>query len=634
MDMHTLIPVHIAAVDDAAPRQYFDPATVVSRDAQGNPVSRYVDPSWDYRSQSTDGTAAASLHFFRSGATADPRLGAVIREQHKALMWLHIDGGKMRALKTVKHANHAAGRWAELACARGVQLFELLSQPEWVAEQSASLNPTYLNQTPPLIQTLWRHRKALCPELHLPLQELKRVIAAKAAERPESRQTPLIPSRVYTAILGGLLARLDLIEAELDGLLDAYRQSMAASREAVGSKTQRTTSRAKALAPVFEGMQALGYDAAQDGALDHFIAARINLHQSSLMHTVAAFSGMRVGELKILPLHDVLEPFEDRGGTHWMIKGYTHKLERGVKKPTSWITSREGRRAVLLAERIARAILDEVGGEPAAGQQALLFPSTANPYRAKDQRTITDNQSRLAEIICPVVEQYDIEELDRMELERGWQREGIEVGRRWPLAFHQLRRSLSVYAHRSGMVSLPSLKAQLQHITDEMRAYYADGYSRAKNVVFDKDHFSHEWNSAKAESGYFGYVLGLLFSEDKPLGQGARRMGEVVETRSREETLQLFKDGKLAYRETALGGCMATDECKERPLGPIPLHCLEKDCENLVVQPKRLDYVIRTQQAVVATLERNELGSVEHRMEANDLQVLLRARQRLTQEVV
>jgi hypothetical protein len=631
MDMHSLKPVHTAAVDDAAPPQYFDPATVVSRDAQGNPVSRYGDPSWDYSSQSTDGTSAATLHFFRAGPTADPRLGAVIREQHKALIWQHIDGGKMRAPKTVMLANRAAGRWAELACARGLQLFELLSQPEWVAEESVSLNQAYLGQTPALIQTLWRHRRALCPELHLPLQELKRVIAAEAAKRPENRQTPLIPSRVYTAILGGLLTRLDQIEAELDGLLDAYRQSMAASREAAGTKQQRQTFRAGALATVSERMQALGYDPASNEALDRFIAGRINLHQSSLMHTVAAFSGMRVGEVRILPLHDVLEPFEDRGSTHWMINGYTHKLERGVKRPTSWITSREGRRAVLLAERIARAILDEVGGAPAAGQQALLFPSSANPYRAKAQQAITDYQARLVEIICPVVEQHDIDELDSLELERGWQREGIEVGRRWPLAFHQLRRSLSVYAHRSGMVSLPSLKAQLQHITDEMRAYYADGYSRAKNVVFDKDHFSHEWNSAKAESSYFGYVLGLLFAEDEPLGQGARRMGQVVETRSREETLQLFKDGKLAYRETALGGCVATDECKERPLGPIPLHCLEKDCENLVVQPKRLDYVIRTQQTVVATLERNEPGSVEHRMEANDLQVLLRARQRLAQ---
>ncbi len=51
-------------------------------------------------------------------------------------------------------------------------------------------------------------------------------------------------------------------------------------------------------------------------------------------------------------------------------------------------------------------------------------------------------------------------------------REGIEVGKPWPLTFHQYRRSLSVYAHRSGMVSLPALNGQLQHITDEMRAYF------------------------------------------------------------------------------------------------------------------------------------------------------------------
>lgn len=231
-------------------------------------------------------------------------------------------------------------------------------------------------------------------------------------------------------------------------------------------------------------------------------------------------------------------------------------------------------------------------------------------------------------MVCPVVTQVDIDELNELELSRGWQHEGIEVGKRWPLTFHQLRRSLSVYAHRSGMVSLPALKAQLQHITDEMRAYYADGYSRAVNLVFDKEHFSHEWNAARAESSYFGYTLGLLFSDDELFGRGAERMAKTVANRSREETLGLFRDGKLAYRETALGGCISTEECQARPLEPIPFDCLETDCVNQVILSKRLDHVVRTQQAVVSSLERSEAGSVEHRLEANNLRVLLKVQQR------
>jgi hypothetical protein len=49
----------------------------------------------------------------------------------------------------------------------------------------------------------------------------------------------------------------------------------------------------------------------------------------------------------------------------------------------------------------------------------------------------------------------------------------------------------------------------------------------------------------------------------------------------------------------------------------------------LVVSSKRLDHVIRSQEMVVAMLERDEAGSVEHRLEANNLRVLLKARRQL-----
>jgi len=51
------------------------------------------------------------------------------------------------------------------------------------------------------------------------------------------------------------------------------------------------------------------------------------------------------------------------------------------------------------------------------------------------------------------------------------------------------------------------------------------------------------------------------------------------------------------------------------------------------VSPKRLGHVIRSQEIVVATLERAECGSVEHRLEIGSLQVLLESRRRLTETV-
>lgn len=170
-------------------------------------------------------------------------------------------------------------------------------------------------------------------------------------------------------------------------------------------------------------------------------------------------------------------------------------------------------------------------------------------------------------------------------------------------------------------------------VTDEMRAYYSDGFCRAVNLVFDKEHFSHEWSAAKAESSFLAYSMALLFSDEDLIGEvggrGSARMKGAVSSRSRQETLGLFRDGKLAYRETVLGGCTAVEACDHTPLEPIPWNCLDKDCTNAVVFGKRLGLLIKTQETVVTTLARDEQGSVEHRLEADHLRVLLKARQRL-----
>lgn len=612
---------------------YFPVETIVSRDARGAPASYYGDASWDFRGTSTDAAKAQTLYFHPVGGAADPVLAARIREQHKALMWLYIDTGKVRAPLTLLRANYALLSWCKRAALRGVDLLAQLSRPEWIRGELSSMNRLYVSLTPGLVTTLLRNREKLPAHTDMQFRAVREALKKEAKDRPKCRQTPIIPSRIYCLILGNLIERMDSLEQEIDILLDAYRRSMAASRAvpASASMPQRTAFRANALADVAEAMRAMGYDSSSGAALDRFVAGRLTAHQLALMCTVVAFSGMRKGEVSILPLDGCLREFEHLGAMHYELHGFTHKLNNGQKTPTSWITSHQGARAVRLAERIGRAILSETRASPKAGQQALLFPSTANPYQSKSNETFNTALRKLRGLVCVFTEQPDVEELDRLELARDWQRNDIEVGKRWPLAFHQLRRSLAVYAHRSGMVTLPALKAQLQHITQEMALYYADGFSRARSLVFDKDHFSHEWNAAKAESSYFGYVLGLLFSDEDFLGGAtAQRMSGVVESRSREDTLRLFEQNKLAYRETVLGGCVSTDECKAQPLEPIPYDCLETNCPNVVVFSKRLEAVVRSQQVVVDTLEREDRNSVEHRLEVRHLEVLLKAQTRLT----
>ncbi|WP_131394547.1 hypothetical protein [Comamonas thiooxydans] len=615
----------------------YDPAdTPVAYNAAKQVVSYYGDDSWDLSSMSTDGTSAITLHAFTSpGTAAFSPLSLRIREQHKALMWRHMDKGKIRAPKTLRTANLALTAWCRKAENHEVDLFTFLTNPQWLTTESKDINPTYLYLTNPLLLTLWRHREELGVQTKIQLQMLKDVLSNETQSRPEYKQTPLIPSRVYCEILAGLTDRMQVIEDELDLLLGAYTLSKQTSRSIskIASGFHSRTQKKSLKLSITNDLKSIGYDPNGKEKIHQFINSRISLHQVSLMLVVAAFSGMRNGEVSILPLKNVLTEFEQYGSVHYEIQGYTHKLHNGVKRPASWITSHQGVRAIQLAQRIARTIEQEHDKPLKAGQQALLFPTTGNPSARRNGYSLDTYRDKIREIVCPLVVQTDIDELECLELSNSWESDDIIVGQRWPLTFHQLRRSLAVYAHRSGMVSLPVLKSQLQHITDEMALYYSDGFSRAVNLVFDEQHFSHEWNAAKSESSYYAYTLSVLFNDDDLLGRGSQHMANVIESRSLEDTLRLFQENKIAYRETPLGGCASTEPCKIEPMEPIPYQCLEKNCINQIVSSKRLDHIIRFQKGAVASLERNEHGSVEHRLEARHLEILLAARERLTKGV-
>lgn len=623
---------------DFISQSYFDYATVVTRSPKGEIISRYGDDAWDFRSHSKDGSSAQTLHFWRASQVAtDDALRRRIYEQHKALFWLLADNGDIKTFGTLNSYNSAAHNFCTISYKKGVDLFALLTDVEEFGAVCDEMGPSDLDAANAMIQVLWRYRSQLLAiDTEMQRDKIIKKIRAVKAQLPDGKQTPLIPSRIYCSILAGLLAGLDTIERDLDLLLAALHNSHEATVDIQKRRPQANTeqvayARRKALAETAEHMRRLGWET---GTLSAFLRGKISDCQTHLMHTVVAFSGMRVGEAKLLPLSGALEIFQNRGHAHYLIKGYTYKLHGGEKVATEWITIDQGHRAIKLAIRIGQSFLSLHAGRPQEGQEALLFPSTSNPFKMMPSVTFNRSQMHLIKSICPEITAEDLNELNRLELERGWDRNRIEVGKPWPLAMHQLRRSLSVYAHRSGIVSLPALKAQLQHITDEMRAYYANGWSRAVNLVFDKDHFSHEWNAAKIESTYFGMTGALKFAFDEGddlLGLGAQRMEQILSKRSRKQTFALIKSGTIAYRETVLGGCVSTEECKVMPLTPINFECVTSNCASLVVRRKRMDFVIRTQEIVVAQLARDEKGSVEQRIEAEHLKRMVLARERLNQ---
>lgn len=181
------------------------------------------------------------------------------------------------------------------------------------------------------------------------------------------------------------------------------------------------------------------------------------------------------------------------------------------------------------------------------------------------------------------------------------------------------------------MVSLPSLRRQLQHLTNEMSRYYARGSLFATNFIGDnQDHFGMEWQETAQLSSGLAYLRDMFSSTTRLFGGHAKWLDHRLKTQDghslmdRAATLKRFKNGELSYKETPLGGCTKVGPCKDLGLRFIDVECLS-GCENLVVKLPKLDRVIAGQQALVSQLDPT---TIAWRMESTDLNALVAARDR------
>jgi hypothetical protein len=241
----------------------------------------------------------------------------------------------------------------------------------------------------------------------------------------------------------------------------------------------------------------------------------------------------------------------------------------------------------------------------------------------------------LSLLLQPTIEEADLRELEQIDPHRAWRsEEQFTLGIPWTLTSHQLRRSLALYAQRSGLVSLPSLRRQLQHVTEEMSRYYARGSACAKNLIGDyKHHFGREWQEAQPVSAAMSYLYNVLLTDEVLFGAH----GNWVENRfrgadhtvivDREATLRRFKKGELAYRETSLGGCASTQTCDKLPIGWLNIECV-KGCRNFVGRLPKLEQTISAQTKLIQSLDPT---SAEFRIERDDLDVLVKARDKVRQ---
>jgi hypothetical protein len=263
-----------------------------------------------------------------------------------------------------------------------------------------------------------------------------------------------------------------------------------------------------------------------------------------------------------------MEVTTSAGKEHCLVLGRTTKFNHGLIKRTKWVTNDEGHRAITISKSIADFIYGILDVKPAKSTDRInkfpLFVSVAYLPICQTDFVTYDGMYRtgsfhvyyfdkLKKNIFPKIEDGDIRELEQIDPHRAWRSETkFRIGQTWPFKTHQLRRSLALYAHRSGLVSLTSLRRQLKHITEEMTRYYSRGSTYAKNLIGDdNEHFGKEWQETAPMSAALSYFANVIFSDEVLFGGHAnwlnnqlREPGSIIKF-DRSETIRRFKKGLL-----------------------------------------------------------------------------------------
>ncbi|HAS5616275.1 TPA: hypothetical protein I7E53_004032 [Vibrio cholerae] len=628
---------------------------VVARDAKGNAVSYAESSEWNLSSYTSHGQKCI-LYFdywhYASGRKAIDE--SQFTEDHiarmrelqflmcKRLFPSHGDTLSPEGLKDKLFTLRYVARFAEQ---HRCSVRDILEQREWLDAFIVALPDNrcyafsgwlvFLDKLDPDSELGFRVAKPLR------LKELK--MRAKRHMDSWKQHAPL-PTLIYSQLIANLSNELDDIEAHKDRLLAALHEAITLYHAAKTGKIMNSIN--------------IGRDVIQRSGLSDYFAKRgfasnmyVLISAISEIFQLCAlqihtFSGMRHKEGNTLPFH-CMETEKRNGRMHALLVGTTTKFNGGRRMRTKWVsTDKDGFRAVRLTQAFAAVIYESMGVTPDKNDAIKdRYPLFVSPeylpwgrHRSGDSTTeqfhahelkFNSIKRELQIRLLPTITTKDITELEDIDPFRAWtEEENFAIGQIWPLTKHQLRRSLALYARASGCVRLSSLRRQLQHITNDMSAYYGNGCAFARDFLSDdpeefKKHIAFEWQTAREEAMVLAMIWDVLHTNE-PLYGGAGNFFEMQrdkgELMTREQVEKAIKAGILSYNPHPLGACIKTGVCeRQMGLNLIDIACATDNCRNLVGKHSRIIQVIGLKRR---QLERIDNSTLSYKAEKEELEAL------------
>lgn len=635
---------------------------VVSRNSDQSTASSYEDKIWDLTPyyQHNLPTHLNFTSWCRSALTKeDIQISFEIRYFIFILLWKRP--GSPLGRSSLKNYMQALRSLAKHAKLNNYTITDILSNKEYLSEYYTS---QISKNAFPIIYSL----------LNLLLQLGEREIGFKPISannttqinkaiseyRESMRQHPPIPTRIYALIISKVKHELDEWEKIEKNYLKLFVDCISnpllgrSKKSQITISTQNGTARSPGeYLPTFQELinkyelEEYFNDRKLIRSVKGLTKGLSNIRGAAKIYAIA-FTGMRSQEASNLPYYCLETDVDKTGREHIFVVGKTTKLKIAE---TRWVTNTEGRSAIKISQRIASTIYKSIEVTPSKNRRERnSFPLFISSSYGEFGRKTPQNHRKHCKVMSfsffkekyetlrlrlqPNILEGDIKELEQIDPHRNWREESdFTIGKPWRLTDHQLRRSLALYAQRSGLVSLPSLRRQLQHITEEMSRYYARGSIFANNFIGDdNDHFGLEWQETTPVSAGLAYIRDMHFSHASLFGGHVKWFEHRLKTNDapllmdRNTTMTRFRNGELAYKETPLGGCTKVGPCSNPGIRFLNIECLA-GCENLVGKISKLERVIEAQKILVSRIDPH---TIEWKMENNDLEALITAREKVS----
>jgi hypothetical protein len=480
---------------------------------------------------------------------------------------------------------------------------------------------------------------------------LAKVDEVRRENAASTKQTPVIPPRLYGNVINQAWAAITEYEAVENNVLEVMR--VMALKSTTGDKQNRKHLRKQRelLKPLLKDnsianlLKKYGIVNSKENRMRNIQTYLFRLRNicKDLIH---AYSGMRDSEALNLP-DSCYGKDPNKQRKHARLLGYTFKYT-GYKASGSWVTTSEIERVIKILNRQNTVIMESAISKSYINQNDIsgpsplfISPSYLQNYRIKTSLDIkiSDGKRSAAGFVNPLYdkEQFritkeDLVFLQRFEPERDWELEGAYVGELWEFASHQFRRSLAVYSRQSGLVTIGSLQTQLHHLFVETSYYYANNAENCTFDVTDKDHMSKEFANNTASADFAAYIFDIMFSEESLHGvQGRideRTMRNVEDkeawiTANRKETEKKFSKGEIAHSDTPLGSCNSITPCHEKLTRNI-VGCI--GCQGASLKLSKIERTISVQEVFIESLSPD---SVEYRSEKEDLKQLIELRDKV-----